>query len=427
MIKINMKKWGIYLVAFSTLLMLNPYIIWDTYSKFNNILYQIIMIATVGFELFYFITERVNITKRQVILILLLISYYLYITINSVNSGIVLSFKMGFIYLQIIAFVLFHYEDKKKIFNLFVALFAISLIFSIVVWVLLRLNINMNYQVLTSESPLKANLGYYYKQYFGAVFLDNFQNPDSMYRLCGLYDEPGVVGTISALLLVADDFRLKRMRNIILFIGGILSFSFAFFCLIFIYFVIKIFCNVIKKGIIKLKRKNILLILICLVGISFTPMLMNNTYIYRYVVLRMKRTLIIGDNRTTNGFDKEYKNLLNSDNVINLVFGKGSGAVVNNPEMTGSNSYKSQIYDLGLFGFVFMYFIIFYACFLLYKTRSLHSILLFLIFCISTYQRIGIMNLYYFVILIGGTINDTKINIEKARVIPIKNLLEAGE
>jgi hypothetical protein len=47
-------------------------------------------------------------------------------------------------------------------------------------------------------------------------------------RLCGIYDEPGMVGTLSALLLAARGFRLDSIWPRLLLVAGLLSFSLAF-------------------------------------------------------------------------------------------------------------------------------------------------------------------------------------------------------
>ena len=49
-----------------------------------------------------------------------------------------------------------------------------------------------------------------------------------LFRMNGVYDEPGTVGTIAALLLAATGFRLHDWRCRVLYAAGVLSFSLAF-------------------------------------------------------------------------------------------------------------------------------------------------------------------------------------------------------
>jgi len=77
-----------------------------------------------------------------------------------------------------------------------------------------------------------AQGGGYYLHAPGALLLsgNNLSLPwgGELYRLCAMYDEPGMVGTLSAFLLAGNRFRLKPLPFLIIFLGGLLSFSLAF-------------------------------------------------------------------------------------------------------------------------------------------------------------------------------------------------------
>ena len=57
----------------------------------------------------------------------------------------------------------------------------------------------------------------------------------SLLRFCAYFQEPGVVGTISAVILIANRFKLKPLHLSVLIFSGIASFSFAFFTIVFLY------------------------------------------------------------------------------------------------------------------------------------------------------------------------------------------------
>ena len=87
-------------------------------------------------------------------------------------------------------------------------------------------------------NSLKVLHGEYYLKYPLSLNLSSFLG-QTVYRLLGPYDEPGVIGTLAALILSADNFRLNSKSNLILIIAGILSFSLTFYILTVLYFFLK--------------------------------------------------------------------------------------------------------------------------------------------------------------------------------------------
>lgn len=61
--------------------------------------------------------------------------------------------------------------------------------------------------------------------------------PSSM-RFSSIFDEPGFLGTIVVLGLALDNFNLKKLRNIVLIICGIVTLSFAFYAMLAVMVVI---------------------------------------------------------------------------------------------------------------------------------------------------------------------------------------------
>lgn len=51
-------------------------------------------------------------------------------------------------------------------------------------------------------------------------------------QIFGMYDEPGVVGTIAGAILMTRQFNFKKWINIPIFIAGILSFSLFFYVIL---------------------------------------------------------------------------------------------------------------------------------------------------------------------------------------------------
>jgi len=161
------------------------------------------------------------------------------------------------LYSSVICFLLVSKELKIKTYRLFYNLFVISLIIPIIIYVLLQFGIPVPYMELQSPESIKEYYGIYYKIYPFASQWDHM-NSSSYYglRMCGIYNEPGVIGTFSALLLGIEKYKMKGdWKNKILFLAGILSFSLAFYALTVIFFL----CQFIS-----LKKKNIIIVFILL-------------------------------------------------------------------------------------------------------------------------------------------------------------------
>ena len=146
-----------------------------------------------------------------------------------------------------------------------------------------------------------------------------------------MFEEPGVVGSIAILLLFIDRFNLRSKQNIILFVAGLLSFSFFFYVSIIIFLVY--FAN----------NKNRLLFV--LIFILFYFLSIKNEYINTLIWDRFafENGWIKGDNRSTIMLDNKYQEFLNSDN---LLWGRGGNYTYEYGE--GSSSYKMLIMQDGL-------------------------------------------------------------------------------
>ena len=155
----------------------------------------------------------------------------------------------------------------------------------------------------------------YYQKYisYGIVFL---HKSESVIRLCGICNEPGLFGTISALVLCANGLNLKDKKNIIIFIAGILSFSVAFFIIIFAYYFI--------KNINKVQNIFILLFIILFFGFVAPNIKTNNNSI-NYIMKRLSISEFVGkiDSRSS----EEVNDLLKNTLKTRPLFGMGHGYI----------------------------------------------------------------------------------------------------
>lgn len=267
-------------------------------------------------------------------------------------------------------------------------LFAFSLIPGIFVYVLLLVGFDLPYTVLEAHNELKESLGIFYRDYGVTVALSHLIleiGNSTIIRFSGIYDEPGLLGTISALFLLADRFNMKSKINIILLISGVISVS-----LVFYIFTIVGFLMQSNKKII-----GIIFIIVLGVGVYNTPIYDN------YLAKRFETSSsdgVIADNRVSDCFKAEYEKFASSDSEVQLL-GEGNNAHLST--MCDVSSYKMYIYDYGYIGIlvIAIALIIQYAYPLLVTGNIFRYIKssLFFVFCffISYYQRPVLFNLAF--------------------------------
>lgn len=190
-------------------------------------------------------------------------------------------------------------------------------------------------------------------------------------RFYSMFDEPGVLGTLSAFVLYGNNYNLKDRRNIIILIGAFFTFSLAFILL-------SIF------GIIWHSRRSIktLLRYIFCISISvymlFVFLLSENLAFQQSVAYRMANLFEPEAlSRNSISFDYYYDKLVNSPMVL-----IGYGGKINDYVLDGA-SYKNFIFEygiLGIFGLFFIYILII-------KIRNLDNFGCLLMFSLSFLQR----------------------------------------
>lgn len=209
----------------------------------------------------------------------------------------------------------------------------------------------------------------------------------SILRTCGLFNEPGYFGTILALVLCANNIDLKEKENIIFIIAGVLSFSIAFFIIIFVYLIFKSIKNV--KLAIALSAA-VIVIPVALSSYSSISMDSNSGY---FISRILNFSTAIQD-RVYSSLGRMVDEWIHSNK---LLFGYGSGYASG----TGSSSYKIVLVRYGIIGFGLIYGSLIVPA--LYKAKKhFYSIIFIICFVINIYQRPFVFTLPYFIVLYGG-------------------------
>lgn len=386
-----------YLFGFAAFASLSPYFFWETHA--------LKLIAISLFVLTFFYIVKIKILEKK--------HYYLFVYFSILiallqfsGNGVVLYLTSPIILL--LAFFLLGNDLKFKSFHVFYGLFAISLVPGLFLFLLLLIGYDLSWFPVEPNNELKKDAGLYYRNYIVAVVLSSQIFPigfSEIFRFSGVFDEPGRVGTVAALLLAADGFKLKSIRSKIVLMAGVLSFSLAFYILILVYALIK-----------KPVYLAFFLFPFLVLGSHYYGDLKSNPLLERYVFDRFEKGLNDPgsvDNRASDCFKDKFSFFIENGN---LVLGNGASAHANT--MCDVSSYLSIIYNhglLGLFLIVMLYIAIFIS--LNVRTRVLFSLMpFFLVFVMNIYQRPEVLSLWMILIFIGAVLH-SKLLLKESRAV----------
>lgn len=224
-------QWSLWLLAFLIFLNFQPYFVWH-----------------LGYTM-YLITLPIIILCLSFMDKKIFSQPYFLLWIFTVFVGALCSRSnfFGIIMMMLIACSVFilRREIFYNVYRKLYLIYTITILISILMWiVVVVISVRVPYRIV---EPLIALKEYNYIVYPFLVRVNtdsfNFENLSSIYRFCGLYDEPGVVGTISFLFLATERFNMKNRLNIVLLISGLLSLSLFFYLAVALYSVGLIFVN----------------------------------------------------------------------------------------------------------------------------------------------------------------------------------------
>ena len=167
-------------------------------------------------------------------------------------------------------------------------------------------------------------------------------------RFQAYFLEPAHLGTVIAVLLQAQYGNWKKWYNIILFVGLAITFSLG----AYVYLTCIIFLMSWSTG--KKIIQKVIISIVALSAIVATSFFYNqgDNLVHNLILLRLEVDdgELAGNNRVTHDFDAEFKNFLESDD---LLFGRQKDNVF------GDAGYKVFVYDFGFVGLFLL--IIFYV------------------------------------------------------------------
>lgn len=354
-----------YLVAFLIFLSIPPYFVW--HIGYLNLFILLVFIVL------SFIQCK-SISKMNLTFCLWILFLFLWFAIRDDKNF------FGIIATSLLCIILLFPTDYLcQIFRRFVKVYAALMIPSIIVYILI---VFVGISSLPSQiiEPLNILKDYDYTQYPFLLMINRLDV--GMFRFMAYFDEPGVVGTISGVLLFLHGLKLNRWETYPILISGLFSLSLAFFLMLF--------ANIILFQPFKVKM--IFMTILLSLGIYFATDEVVGKLIFER--LKIEDGQLAGVNRTTSNMDAFMKRFVNSDKFW---FGYGENyaqTVVNE----GGASYKDLIVNYGIIGFISLVIVSFISA-IKRIGLSIEFMIFIAIWGAIIYQRPFIFSLIYFFLL----------------------------
>lgn len=349
------------------IILISPYFIWGNQLEIFRIAHLVGNIV-----LLYIIVKHHNyiIFNIELVLLFLLVSIYAMFGGTEIH-------KFSYLPLLTLLFIALKPNEQLRVFNYFVNILTVVYSIGLVSYLLSILGLNI--QIGSAISPNTGKNTY-------LVFFGHIEESGlPIYRFSGIFDEPGVVGTLNGLILSAIGISTRKIQSIIILLAGLISFSLAFYILL----ILVLFLHFNLKTVIL--SAFLIISLIFIPGNKFNDLISSR--------LSIENGSLVGDNRTTSNFDEYYKYFLTKGGK-DVILGRGKESFKTIEEAQGVSSYKTVIIDYGIIGTVLI--ISFYALCVYYNNNSKRGWFLLLIFIISTYQRPDLLRFFSVVLFIGG-------------------------
>lgn len=312
------------------------------------------------------------------------IVYWLICTCNSYGE---MEIRNVIIVAELTMFALASAAIKKSVFLMYRLFLVVVAVGGIVFFVAYGLSLPLGGCLV--DYYYGANLGYQYVDYgFGSLLVSKW---GSTVRLCGVFNEPGLLGTLAALYLCADRINLKKISNIVLFTAGCMTFSLAFFVII----AIRILVMCIRQP----KKLIVVIVGVSLIAMSAPSVVPEDSQAY-YLLERMGivESDVRFDNRTTEELNRRVAEMSNS---LTWLVGNGRGAAATLSEGAGNAGLTLAYFEFGLIGVA----VLFIPPLILSYRRgkgSQDAMIFLLCFAASLYQRADLYTFPLFLTLLGG-------------------------
>lgn len=302
--------------------------------------------------------------------------YTWFILLLSICTFIVIPFFKGFhvssifILLSFALALTLTVEDRIKAMDYVTKCLAIILLISLPPWLIHAFVSELPHFSEIDLGLMKGVPGHGVIMYNHLFFVTN--SDASTLRFYSMFDEPGVLGTLSAFVLFANKYDFKSKYNLVILVGAFFSFSFAFYLLsIFGY---------IMSSVKDIKKVFISFTVLMLIGVAAIYFLQDNAAFQQAVISRFSEGASDNlDNRTGYYADKYYQNFIHTPECL---FGVGMNKLSHLGILSGA-SYKLFILEYGFVGTFILFLLYWMQC----KKKSYEILVFYILFFASFLQR----------------------------------------
>ena len=358
------------ITAFLIFLDIMPYFWWWTQSHtyVNYVLRLSICL------LFWKSFSMSNTSRSKTGLMLLFVFSCILCVIRSYVFTLVLTIPLLFILFSSNRFT-------NGVYKYFITIYCIVVGAALIAWVLLLVGAINPIRTIT---PLNENEFDYYTVYPLFLVTHSFFDIQNAFRFSGPFDEPGVVGTFSALLLFSNSLDYRNWKTYVLLLSGIASFSLFFYVVLIIGLVPYIF---------EKRRIGSALFLVLAVGAFFIAT-KDNEVVERLIWDRLEwnstEGRMSGSDRTNYDAERFY---LSKRGTTDYWFGLDDYEQYRKMAQ-GSNSYQNVVMHYGML-FLISY-VLFFVLYARKECKTKGSFLLFIFLFIScVYQRPQVLTCSY--------------------------------
>lgn len=337
-----------------------PWFIWETYYYF--LVFFVFTLITINANRIY---NNSRLYAKH--LYVAMLAFFFYYVRSLFEQPTVSSFVTVLFFL-----LMFIINDKEKVLALKILTNVLGVIVfvSLLTWLVNTFIFQLSpFGTITYGEGKGASEGHYLNNYYF------FIQPANVFviRFYSIFDEPGVLGTLSALVLFANKYNFKNLANVVLLIGGIFTFSLAFIIITLV-------------GYIALNTNNALKLLRSIVVLSFiggvTFLLLKDNETFQLAVLNRFSNI---DSAGISSRTSDYLNEFFSEYILSFksILGMGTSFFSENKGLFLGQGYKFFFIEYGIVGFV----ILIWMYISMIRPLTKIGLILLFIFLLSFLQR----------------------------------------
>lgn len=351
-----------FVVGIILFILIQPYFVWNWPAQLKLLIQAIPVIL-------FIINNDFKNDKNSILLFALFLLLLLW-------TCLIQGYSIAFLLFNI-SFAIFPFVDKDyaySTYSWFRKSLAVFLSISLIVWALVLSGVDVPYRIIEPLNTLKP---YDYTQYPFLVIANELL---SAFRFFGPFDEPGVMGTICAIILYVEKYNLRDPFNIPLLIAGLCTFSMFFILATIIYLSLKVI------------KKPQYVFLIALSIITFYHFTKDNDVFQELIYDRLEfdssSKSFSGDNRATDDFKAYYNSIKGTSTYF---FGADQKTI---DRFSGNAGYRNAVIKYG-FIFCFLYLIWFFYYAKVNRLRGRNMIIFIILMLTVLYQRPGFLDPVY--------------------------------